>query len=131
MTRDRPPRRISTVRVRPTEGRAPTTTSRMAASMSPAGAPDARTGAGQVPDERPQLLAVAARDAGQLAGAEVVAPAVARVQLERRGEPREQALVDGIAFDEEDVQALVALLGEQQAPRRGAVTPGAAGLLVE
>src|ERR1700704_3004605 len=177
MTRERPPRRISTVRVRPTEGRAPTTTSRMAVSRSPAGAPDARTGsgsgaaatssglhtsqqapdgvgrerspkwrriasrrhdrcstnahtarywrqrercaspaegrqwagaapssgprrgprpgpgvggrgrgpehagAGQVPHERAQLVYVAAREAAQLAGAEVVAPALTRVQL--------------------------------------------------
>src|SRR5437868_2499899 len=64
------------------------------------------------------------------ASVEVVARALLRVQLERRDHSPEQRLVHGRALDEEYVQALVALLGEEQTARRGAVAARAAGLLV-
>ena len=88
----------------------------------------------EVADDRPHLLGVAA----EVVDAEVVRRArIAEGQRERArgarqalGHARERGVVDLGALDEEDVQPLVARLGEQQRSRRRAVASRAARLLV-
>ena len=80
---------------------------------------------------------IAAQVGHELAGIEVVAglrqprkAAVVRRFRQSHRQPSRQLLVDLVAADEVDVQRLVAVLGQQQRPRRGAVAAGPTGLLV-
>ncbi len=87
----------------------------------------------QMPDDRPDAfpgrVATGPDLSGELADGDVVAPVEPRPP-QPFGDALEHAGVEPRALDEEHVQALVALLGEQQAAGRGAVPPGSAGLLV-
>ena len=73
--------------------------------------------------------AVAVEHRRELVGAEVVA-AVRSAHLQAPRDGRDRLVGQLAALDEEDVQALVATLGEQQRARRRAVAAGAPGLLV-
>jgi hypothetical protein len=84
-----------------------------------------------VADDRPDRLVIAAvgRQARQLRQRDVVAP-VDPGPVEPLADALDRRQLDVRALDEEHVQTLVALLGEQQAARRPAVTSRAACLLV-
>ena len=68
--------------------------------------------------------------ARELARVERVAAVAVRGRSDPVGQPARQLRVDLLALDEVDVERLVAVLGEQQRPRRRAVAPRAARLLV-
>ena len=85
---------------------------------------------GQMPEQRAQLVAVAAEAADQLAGGDAVATVPVRRRRDPVGEPAGQPLVDLLALDEVDVERLVAVLREQQRAGRLPVAAGAPGLLV-
>ena len=89
-------------------------------------------GAHEMADDRANLvglLAARPEDRRELVGADVVAP-VDRARLQPVRDGRDRLVGQLAALDEEDVQPLVAALGEQQRTRRQAVAPGTAGLLV-
>ena len=140
----RPPRRISTARVRPTAGSAVATTAKIARSTSrarrsptlPATAAARRRAA----DGQRPVADVAAAPVGLGLGAvaEVAEDRLAPARLALDVAPDLAVLAPAVVLrlrvvdlvDEEDVQALVAVLGEQHAARRQAVAPAAPGLLV-
>ena len=88
------------------------------------GLQDAR--ARQVADDRPDALGLVV-ERGDRATSKRPSGAEA---TSRRATPSSNCVVDLGALDEEDVQALVARLGEQQGASRGAVAARAPGLLV-
>jgi len=79
-----------------------------------------------VPDHRADALVLVTRSdqPRELGQGQVVAP-IKSCPPQPLGHPFKRGVVDPRALDEEDVQALVLLLGEQRAPSRLSVPPGA------
>src|SRR5665809_76626 len=82
-------------------------------------------GAREVADERTDSVDEQAELARERSGVERVAAVLVARLGEALDEPRRRALLKLVALDEVDVERLVAILGEQQRPRRPFVAPGA------